>query len=115
MWKGCFLKFAFTEGSIHYARGWGVVPDHLAKLLRHHRLRCGDADGIDVRGDHLDHGDSGAKVEWDDWGIQHANRRAFWRRAPRRRASQRAVASALECWPAARPLRPIWGDVCYHR
>src|SRR6266849_8988766 len=40
-------------GRIHDARGWGVVPDHLAKLLHHHRLRCGDADGIDIRGDYL--------------------------------------------------------------
>ncbi len=36
------------EGRIQYARGWGVVPEHLAKLLRHHRLRCGGADRIAV-------------------------------------------------------------------
>src|SRR5258708_16920893 len=45
-------------GRIHYARGWGVVPDHLAKLLRPHRLRCGDADGLDFCGVDLDYGGS---------------------------------------------------------
>src|SRR2546423_10927 len=105
----------YIEGKIHYARGCGVAACHLAKLLRHHRLRCGGADWIDVRGDRLDHGDSGAKVEWDAGGIRHTKRRAFWRRAAGRRDSERAVAGALECWPAARPLRFRRGDVRRHR
>ena len=50
------------EGRIHHARGTAVAACHLAKLLRHHRLRCGDADGLDVRGDYLDRGEAGASV-----------------------------------------------------
>ncbi|OLB59880.1 MAG: hypothetical protein AUH94_08935 [Ktedonobacter sp. 13_2_20CM_2_54_8] len=50
------------EGRIQYARGWGVVPEHLAKLLRHHRLRCGGADRIAVRGGNLDRAGTGARV-----------------------------------------------------
>ena len=51
-----------TSKGFHRAGGWDVVPEHLAKLLRHHRLRCCDADWIDVRGDFLDCGVSGASV-----------------------------------------------------
>jgi hypothetical protein len=87
----------------------------LAKLLRHHRLLCCDADGIDVRGDHLDRGDSGAKGEWGACGIQHTNSPAFSRRAPRRSDSQRAVAGALACWPSARPHLSRGGDLRRHR
>src|SRR2546423_5554896 len=70
-----------TSKGIHRAGGWDVVPEHLAKLLRHHWLRCCDADGIDVRGDFLDCGVSGASIagECGDCNIQHANSRAFWR------------------------------------
>src|SRR3954471_17129089 len=32
------------EGRIHHARGTAVATCHLAKLLRHHRHRCGDTD-----------------------------------------------------------------------
>src|SRR5258708_29523609 len=62
-------------GRIHYARGWGVVPDHLAKLLRPHRLRCGDADGLDICGDDLDCGGAGARVvaEWGDSAFSTPN------------------------------------------
>src|SRR5256714_2479775 len=105
----------YIEGRIHRARGRVVVACPLAKLLRHHRLRCCRADWIDVCGDHLDHGDSDAKVEWDAGGIRYAKRRAFWHRAPRRRDSQRAVAGALECWPAAQPYRCRRGDIRRHR
>src|SRR6202011_970562 len=67
----------YIEGRIHRARGCVVAACPLAKLLRHHRLRCCGADWIDVRGDHLGHGDSGAKVEWGAGGIRYAKRRAF--------------------------------------
>src|SRR5260221_3414028 len=109
------MKRMYIEGGIHHARGCGVATYHLGKLLRHHRLLCCGADWVDVRGDHLDRGGSGAKVEWVACGIRHANRRAFLRRAPRRRDSQRAMAGALECWPSARPLRSRGGDVRRHR
>src|SRR5258708_27304527 len=56
------IKSMDIEGRIQYARGWGVVPEHLAKLLRPHRLRCGDADGLDVRGGNLDRGGARASV-----------------------------------------------------
>src|SRR5713226_8773434 len=93
-------------GRIHYARGWGVVPEHLAKLLRPHRHRCGDADGLDIRGDDLDCGGAGARVvaEGGDCSIQHAQRRAFLPRAAGRRDTQRTLAGTLECWSAAGPL-----------
>lgn len=90
---------------IHRARGYCVTIYHLAKLLCHHRLLCRGADWIDVRGDHVDLGGSCAKVEWTVRGIRLANSRAFLHRAPRRRDSQRAMASTLECWPTARPCR----------
>src|SRR5216683_4402616 len=104
-------------GRIHDARGWGVVPDHLAKLLHHHRLRCGDADGIDIRGDDLDCGGAGARVvaEWGDCSIQHAQRRAFLPRAAGRRDSQRTLAGTLECWSAAGPLGSRGDDLRGHR
>src|SRR5258708_36675521 len=86
------------EGRIHYARGCAVAAYHLANLLHHHRLRCGDADGIDVRGGDLDCGDWAAQVECVGWGLRHANRGAFLRRAAGRRDSQRAMAGALDCW-----------------
>src|SRR5258708_39602126 len=87
----------------------------MAKLLSHDRLRCSGTDWIDGRGDHLDHEDSDAKVEWDVWGIRHTKRRAFLHSAPRRRDSQRAVAGALACWLAAGPLWSRRGDVRRHR
>src|SRR6266567_366455 len=99
--------FLLSKGEIHRA----VAAYHLGKLLRHHRLLCCDADRIDVRGDHLDRGDSAAKVEWVDCGLRLANRGAFLRRAPRRRDSQRTMAGALECRPSARPLRSRGGAV----
>src|SRR5216684_5861746 len=104
-------------GRIHDARGWGVVPDHLAKLLHHHRLRCGDADGIDIRGDDLDCGGAGARVvaEWGDCSIQHAQRRAFLPRAAGRRDTQRTLAGALAGGCAAWPLRSRGGNLRRHR
>ena len=42
--------------------GCAVAACHLAKLLRHHRLCCGNADGLDVRGDHLGRAGTGASV-----------------------------------------------------
>src|SRR6266567_3517496 len=50
------------EGRIHHARGCAVAACHLAKLLRHHRLCCGDVDGLDVRGGDLDGGGAGASA-----------------------------------------------------
>src|SRR5437879_12669192 len=73
------------ERGVHRARSCGVAACRLAKLLRHHRLLCCVADWIDVRGDHLDRGGSGARVEWGACGMRLANSRAFWQRATRRR------------------------------
>jgi hypothetical protein len=56
------IGYMNIEGRIHYARGWDIVPEHLAKLLRHHRLRCGGTDRIAVRGGNLDGGCAGASV-----------------------------------------------------
>src|SRR5260370_35204909 len=68
-------------GKIHYARGWGVVPEHLAKLLRPHRHRAGDADGLDIRGDDLHRRGAGARVvAWrGNCTIRHAQRCHFFR------------------------------------
>src|SRR5207245_5348479 len=91
-------KRFILEGRIHHARGCAVAACHLAKLLRPHRHRCGDADGLDVRGDHLERRGAGARVvgEWGAWSIDHTKRRAFLRRAPGGRDSQCALAGALE-------------------
>ncbi len=51
------------ERGIHRARDRDVATSRLAKLLRHHRLRCCGADGLDVRGDHLDREGWAAQVE----------------------------------------------------
>src|SRR6266568_2959612 len=109
------LFIIYIGRGIHHARGCGVAASHLGKLLRHHRLLCRGADGIDVRGDHLDRGGSGAKVEWDACGIRHANRRTFLCRAAGRRDSQRAVARALACWPYAGSLWSRGRDIRRHR
>jgi len=50
------------EGRIHHVRGTARVACRLAKLLRHHRLRCGPAFGLAVRGHHLGFGGIGARV-----------------------------------------------------
>src|SRR5579863_8753163 len=57
------MKSMYIERRIHRARGCCAATYHLAKLLRHHRLLCRGADGIDVCGDHLDRRDPGAKGE----------------------------------------------------
>src|SRR5260370_29147836 len=99
------------EGRIHHARGRAVAAGHLANLLRPRRLGCGPADGLAVRGDHPGRGDPATKVERDECGLQLAKRRAFLPRAPRRRASLRALAGPLECEPAARSLRSGGSDL----
>ena len=91
-----------------------ITTYRLGEPLHHYQLRCRGADGIDVRSDHIDRGDLGAKVEWDDCSIRHANRRAFLRRAPRCCDSQRVVVSALGCWTSAGHLRPR-DDLRRHR
>src|SRR5437588_529912 len=53
---------ALTWKGIHHARGCAAAACHLANLLHPHRLRCGDADGIAVRGGNLDRGGAGASV-----------------------------------------------------
>jgi hypothetical protein len=89
----------------------------LIKLLRHHRHRCGDADGLDVRSHHLDRAVPGASVvaQERDCGLQHAQRRAFWRRAAGCRAAQLTLAGALAGWPAARPCGSRRSDLYHQR
>src|SRR5258708_12838897 len=104
-------------GRIHHARGCAVATCHLANLLHHHRLRCGDADGLDVRGGDLDRGGAGARVgaEGGVCDIQHAQRRAFLPRAAGRRDTQRTLAGALAGGCAAWPLRSRGGNLRRHR
>ncbi len=50
-----------------------------------------------------------------DCGLQHPQRLPFWRRATGRCDSQRTLAGALECWPAARSFGSRRGDLHPHR
>src|SRR5579883_1212967 len=92
-----------SEGGIYRARGFDSPAGFLAKLLRHHWLRCRGAHGIDVRGDYIDRGNAHAEVRWSNRSVWDAECVAFLCRALHYRCSQRAMAGALECQPFARP------------
>ncbi len=93
------------EGGIHYLRSSAGPTCRLAKLLRHRWHRGGHADGLDVRGHHLDGTAPGAPVVVMEpcEGLQHLHGGAFWYRAADRRASERTLAGTLDGCFAARP------------
>src|SRR2546421_4130565 len=105
------------EGRTYRARGCEAATERLAKLLCH-RWHCGgNADGLDVRGHHLDGTAPVAPVVVMEphEGLQHLQRGAFWCRAADRRASQRTLAGTLDCCFAARPGWSRGGELRPHR
>jgi hypothetical protein len=83
----------------------------VAKLLRHRRHGSGHAYGLDVRSHNLDRADTNIVTQEPCCGLHHVQRLPFWRRAPGRWDSERTLAGALACWPAAWSCGSSGGDL----
>src|SRR5262245_16481424 len=71
--------------------------------------------GLDVRSHNLDRADTNIVTQEPCYGLHHVQRLPFWRRAPGRWDSERTLAGALACWPAAWSCRSSRGDLHAHR
>src|SRR6516165_4887528 len=81
----------------------------------HRRHGSGHADGLDVRSHNLARADTNIVTQEPCYGLHHVRRLPFWRRAPGRWDSERTLAGALACWPAAWSCGSRRGDLHAHR
>src|SRR5215469_505240 len=102
--------------------GAAMLPlDTVAKLLCPRRHRSGHADGLDVRSHNLDRADTDIVTQEHTvnrepyYSLYHVQRLPFWRRAPGRWISERTLAGALACRPAAWSCGSSRGDIHAHR